>query len=266
MNFIVNSSNKNFFHVELYFYNESLFFSRKTPYHNIPTYDDNHESIQLLPDNSYRPTKMRTLEAQVQKDDTLASIALRFHCTVMDIKTLNKIHNDNEIYAFKVLKVPLTPQNVLLDTLPKVHLPSGENSPKKKVENIAQSTENTEQLEEKLLVASVSNATITQTEEVTDEFEESDSPRQPLRKNFRGYPRSINAPKADYLDFNGSDCEMNWICLLICILAVCVIVPLIYVYLVYEHPENFTHEHSRYDDPDLKVFHHINMTKASGIP
>jgi hypothetical protein len=255
------------FHVEINFIHVFILNSRKNPYHNIPTYDNNHESIELIPDNILRPVKLRTLEAQVQKDDTLASIALRFHCTVMDIKTLNKIHNENEIYAFKVLKVPLTPQNVLLDTLPKVHLKSGESSPKMKVEveNNSKVTESKEELEEKLLVASVSNAIISQSEEVS---EESDSPHEPLRKNFRGYPRTINPPKADYLDFNGSDCEMNWICLLICILAMCVIVPLIYVYLVYEHPEKFTHEHSRYDDPDLKVFHHINlnMTKASVIP
>lgn len=186
----------------------------------------------------------------------------------MDIKTLNKIHNENEIFAFKVLKVPLTPQNVLLDTMPKVHLSSGESSPtKKKVESISTTTTTTkasaQNLEEKLLVASVCNATIVQSGEVSAAEDlaqdESDSPNQPLRRDFRGYPRAIGAPKIDYLDFNGSDCEMNWICLLICILAVCVIVPLIYVYLVYEHPEKFVHEHSKYDDPE--AFHHINITR-----
>lgn len=220
-----------------------------------------------MPELTARAPRVRTLEAQIQPDDTIAKIALRFHCSVMDIKTLNKIHNDNEIFAFKVLKVPLTPQNVLLDTLPKVHLSSGENSPtKKKIESLpatSTSKENAHHLEEKLLVASVCNATIVQSEDVSaaeEAAEDVDSPHAPLNRSFRGYPRAIAAPKIDYLDFDGSDWDMNWICLLICILAVCVIVPLIYVFLVYEHPEKFVHEHSRYDDPEVKVFHHINGT------
>lgn len=223
-----------------------------------------------MPELSARAPKVRTLEAQIQPDDTIAKIALRFHCSVMDIKTLNKIHNDNEIFAFKVLKVPLTPQNVLLDTLPKVHLNSGESSPtsKTKVEITAATTstttkENAQNLEEKLLVASVCNATIVQSDEVAvaEEATEdvNDSPHAPLRRSFRGYPRAIAAPKIDYLDFDGSDWDMNWICLLICILAVCVIVPLIYVFLVYEHPEKFAHEHSRYDDPELKFYGQNNQ-------
>lgn len=233
---------------------------RKIHYDNLAIEDYDYSLSEL----ASRVPKVRTLEAQVQPDDTIAKIALRFHCSVMDIKTLNKIHNENEIFAFKVLKVPLTPQNVLLDTMPKVHLSSGESSPtKKKVESHSTATTtkaNAQKLEEKLLVASVCNATIVQSENVSvaEEAEESDSPHQPLRRGFRGYPRAIGAPKIDYLDFNGSDCEMNWVFLLICILAVCVIVPLIYVYLVYEHPEKFVHEHSKYDDPDIKAFHHIN--------
>lgn len=173
------------------------------------------------------------------------------------MKRLNKIMSDNEIHAFRVVKVPLTAQNVLLDTLPKVHK-SGQNSPKNK-EKAATSHDampSQEKLEEKLLVASVSNAVITKPEgsaelSVEDALSENTA--------FRGYPRTFGAPRSD-ITFNGSDCELNWIVLLICILAVCVIVPLIYVYMVHEHPERFVHEHSKYDDPDiyLKQLHHLS--------
>lgn len=70
-----------------------------------------------------------TIEAKVEPGDTLQAIALRFHCTVADIKRLNKIDKDNEIHARKVVKIPVTIHNVLLDNLPAVHK-SGNNSPR----------------------------------------------------------------------------------------------------------------------------------------
>lgn len=70
-----------------------------------------------------------TIEAKVETGDTLQAIALRFHCTVADIKRLNKIDKDNEIHARKVVKIPVTVYNVLLDNFPTVHK-SGNNSPK----------------------------------------------------------------------------------------------------------------------------------------
>lgn len=190
---------------------------------------------------------------------------MRFNCSVQDIKRLNKIDKDNEIYAFKVLKVPLTAQNILLDTLPKVHK-SGQSSPNNK-EKVSSSNETSkEKLEEKLLLASVSNAVISESEDAADRapriFDTSieDLTSDPLLEGTRGYPRTFGAPKPDYMDFSGSDCEMNWVVLLFCILAICVIVPLIYVYVAYEHPEEFK-KHSRYDDTDLHQLHHLDDYK-----
>lgn len=216
--------------------------------------------------DSQRQIKIRhenTLEADVLENDTIHSLAIRNLCSVSDIKRLNKIHQDNEIHAFKTIKVPLSPYNILADTLPKVHK-SGNNSPKSPINNHIPSKE---KLEEKLLLASVTNAVIKNSEHedirnVADDHIENDS--EPLLKNikqFRGYPKTIKPPKNDFLSFNGSDCELSWIFLLIIILAFCVIIPLIYVYAVYEHPENFNHSHSKYDDPDLHFRVHINDGK-----
>jgi hypothetical protein len=52
--------------------------------------------------------------------------------------------------------------------------------------------------------------------------------------------RILKMPKNDF-SFNGSDCDISWICLLICILALCFIIPLIYVLYIAEHPEKFQH-------------------------
>lgn len=222
----------------------------------------------MHPTDSHRQHRIRqeqTLEAEIRPNDTLASLSLRFNCTVADIKRLNKIHNDNEIFALKIIRVPLTAQNVLIDTLPKVHK-SGTNSPKSPSGEMHSKIIHEEKLDEKLLIASVSNAVIAKPENAVDrpitgevDAEDLSDLSEPLlvERQFRGYPMAIRAPKNDFLSFNGSDCDLNWFLLLIFILALCVIVPLIYVYLVYEHPERFNHTHSKFDDPDLKYLHHI---------
>lgn len=227
-------------------------------------------------DKDYVPLRQQkirqehTLEAEILPSDNLVSISLRFNCTVQDIKRLNKIDKDNEIYAFKVLKVPLTAQNILVDTLPKVHR-SGQSSPSNK-EKVSCSPDviPNEKLEEKLLVASVSSAVIAKSEDAADHPSTNTSLpaiNDPLldRSQFRGYPKTFGAPKNNFTSFNDSDFELNWIVLLFIILAICVIVPLIYVYIAHEHPEEF--HHSRYDDTDSKRLHHYirhseNTTKS----
>lgn len=248
---------------------------------DIPLRSDSHRQ--------HRIRQEQTLEAEILPNDTLISIALRFNCTVADIKRLNKIDKDNEIFAYKVLKVPLTAHNILLDTLPKVHTSGssryGSNDSKRSFSNTlihfspqtsksiattSNDSQENRQLEEKLLLASVSNAVIAKADgddvngnrrlhddeliedSHLEENSRSSTISEPLLKksHFRGYPRTI-PPRNDFLTFNGSDCELNWICLLLVILAFCVIVPLIYVALIYEHPEKFNHTHSKYDDPEL---------------
>ena len=227
-------------------------------------FEEESNDIQLTDSNrQQRIRQEQTLEAEILENDTLASIALRFNCTVADIKRLNKIEKDNEIFAFKVLKVPLTAHNILLDTLPKDE-GSKRNEPEAPptVDNVQ-----LDKIEEKLLLESVSNVTISKSPDARDSSETIvDESNEPLldRNLFRGYPRSIPAPK-DFLKFNGSDCELNWIFLLIAILALCVIVPLIYVFLIYEHPEKYHATHSRYDDPGLHIIHqqHVHSTASN---
>lgn len=243
---------------------------RRSDYYEL--LQDETDSIPLQSDSN-RQLKIRqeqVLEAEVQRDDTILSLAIRLNCSVQDIKRLNKIEKDNEIFAFKVVKVPLTTQNLLLDTLPKVHK-SGQSSPNTRHKEILQheiDATQKEKLEEKLLVASVSSAVISKPEDAADRpVNEIETAEDPLvdRRHFRGYPRQI-APKNDFLSFNGSDCELNWIVLLVCILAVCVIVPLIIFYMVYEYPEKFEHhEHIKYDDPDLgpRQHQHLNDVHVS---
>lgn len=170
------------------------------------------------------------------------------------MKRLNKIDKDNEIFARKVLKIPITPHNILLDTnLPTVHK-SGNSSPRTDRQNNNQDDVLTDEtLEEKLIVASISNTTYKDQSVIhTTNFEiDHDVPdsSEPLLLN--GGPNSgrqpkvvLAKPKFDF-SFNGSDCDLNWLCLFVCILALCFAIPLIYVYVAYEkkvHPEHFHHD------------------------
>lgn len=157
--------------------------------------------------------------------------------------------------------MPLTVHNILLDTLPK-----DENFQSEPQAIASTSIAQPEKVEEKLLLASVSNVTIMKSPDAVDNTEITTESNEPLLDPslYRGYPRSIRPPN-DFLKINGSDCELNWIFLLIAILALCVIVPLIYVFLIYEHPEKFHAAHSKYDDPDLHFIRHepVHSTLSS---
>lgn len=100
------------------------------------------EMVQLANGSSGGHTKMsrleNTLEVKVQEGDTLQALALRFHCSVADIKRLNKIDRDNEIHARRIIRIPVTVHNVLLgasdgDALPAIHR-SGNNSPRHNID------------------------------------------------------------------------------------------------------------------------------------
>lgn len=214
------------------------------------------------------PTKFEnTIEAQVQVGDTLQALALRFHCSVADIKRLNKIDKDNEIHARKVVKIPVTVHSVLLETLPAVHK-SGNNSPKRpqaSETNGARSSLEDSILSEKLLVASVNsagesindiilkssvrnNAFKDDTVDSGNTFSMSNNHTDPYEPLLSGFlddsipqPRVIPGPAVRPWDWSGSDCDMSWVCLFIVILALCFAIPLIYVFYIAEHPKKIHH-------------------------
>lgn len=45
----------------------------------------------------------------------------------------------------------------------------------------------------------------------------------------------IRGPSLRTIDWSGSDCDMSWICLFVVILALCFVIPLIYVVYIAEH-------------------------------
>lgn len=215
------------------------------------------------------------MEAQVLLGDTLQAIALRFNCTIAELKKINKIDKDNEIFARRTIRVPITPHSVLLETLPKVHS-SGNSSPKSG-SGVSQNVTSvlTTKLDEKLIVAAVSSASYKidasyqnlpnanedhpQEESSKSYMDDDSSFRKPLLSGEYDenlpQPRPVRLPAADF-SCNGSDCDISWICLLVCILALCFAVPLIYVFYIAEHPEKYHHNH----DTELKI---VDLKKSS---
>ncbi|KAH8307597.1 hypothetical protein KR044_004760, partial [Drosophila immigrans] len=205
-----------------------------------------------------------TLEVKVQEDDTLQALALRFHCSVADIKRLNKIDRENEIHARRIIRIPVTVHNVLLgssdpDALPAIHR-SGNNSPRHNLDKELTIERNPLEearlmLDERLLVAAVnaSGATEDAKQFYDGSLDNNEGiGEQTLDDNTallddmlvdRHAPRlrQIPGPSLRAIDWSGSDCDMSWICLLIFILGLCVVIPLVYVIYLAEHPH---HTHS----------------------
>ncbi|XP_054737612.1 lysM and putative peptidoglycan-binding domain-containing protein 4 [Anastrepha obliqua] len=210
-----------------------------------------------------------TIEAKVEVGDTLQALALRFHCSVVDIKRLNKIDKDNEIYARKVVKIPVTPHSVLLETLPIVHK-SGSNSPTQAEHDSLETTIMKNPLEdakivlgEKLIVASVNsssssnqgivdinntilNSKLTRKESAYTDNEANHSNDNDsaallddiLNDDFaETHVRPIRGPSLSALHWSGSDGDMTWVCLFVVILALCFAIPLIVV-IFWTHPHS----------------------------
>lgn len=187
---------------------------------------------------------------------------------VAELKRLNKIEKDYEIHARKIIKVPVTPHSLLLENQPIVHK-SGQSSPKHgetNKENLSRP-----EFSEQLLVAAASLSTEPSINDIilntpiasnhyvdnpTTISDYSNSIEDPLlgdaSNEYNGIgsrptrPHSISGQNMDLRDFScsGSDCDISWIFLLICILVLCFAIPLIYVFYIAEQGDiHRHHEH-----------------------
>ena len=53
----------------------------------------------------------------------------------------------------------------------------------------------------------------------------------------------IRGPSLRAMDWSGSDCDMSWVCLFVVILALCFVIPLVYVFYIAEHAHHNTTHH-----------------------
>ncbi|CAG4946738.1 unnamed protein product [Colias eurytheme] len=195
------------------------------------------------------------IEAQVQEGDTLQAIALRFHCSISELKRINHIHKDNEIFARRTIKVPVTPYSVLTELVPSTQPPE----PTPSTSNHAPTTLTMENLMENPVANKLTkqnddfeidcNAVVLNSTVAPSVIPYTDTePNEPVTEDTKLLPNkervSVEAVVVKQLTSQGADFGLKWFHLVCFVLILCVVVPIVYVLFVLDK-----HEHS--DIPPL---------------
>ncbi|KYM97484.1 PREDICTED: lysM and putative peptidoglycan-binding domain-containing protein 3 [Cyphomyrmex costatus] len=78
--------------------------------------DEDIISLQTIKRPTSLRRKIQVINVQVKPEDTLQALALRYRCTISELKRINKIDKENEIYAKPYIKVPVQPFSILTET------------------------------------------------------------------------------------------------------------------------------------------------------
>lgn len=183
---------------------------------------------------------------------------------VSELKRINQIHKDNEIFARRTLKVPVTPYSVLTELIPSPHpaqaapatlvtpptnqlLQLLENNTQKEVPNVQDTS--TESKDECAIDCNtiVLNSTLAPSiVPYVDEQMESMSEDTQLLPNK---PRdSVEAVVVKQLTSQGADFGIKWFHLVCFVLILVVVVPLVYVMFYLDK-----HEHVVVELPPLQT-------------
>ncbi|XP_070168319.1 lysM and putative peptidoglycan-binding domain-containing protein 3 [Polyergus mexicanus] len=79
--------------------------------------DEENISLQVIKRSTAPCRKIEVINIQIKPEDTLQALALRYRCTISELKRINKIDKENEIYAKPYIKVPVQPFSILTETL-----------------------------------------------------------------------------------------------------------------------------------------------------
>lgn len=196
---------------------------------------------------------------------------------VSTIMRANNILRENEIFAKRVLKIPVTAYSLLTEGLPLVHT-SGHNSPTRSnsATNTGDNKENIplvtdKNFQQKLIVASVnaseiklpkySNASLLHGNNVfpssskdlnnvprsipidqqTTNSIDLDNNSTPLLIEQRPQPQTVESTLITEFTTRGADFGIKWVHLIGCALMMAFIIPLIYVVYIAEHRDKFHH-------------------------
>ncbi|XP_076665841.1 lysM and putative peptidoglycan-binding domain-containing protein 3 isoform X2 [Andrena cerasifolii] len=79
--------------------------------------DESNIPLQARIKAASLPRKVEVINVPLKSEDTLQALALRYRCTISELKRINKIHKENEIHARRFIKVPIQPFSLLTETL-----------------------------------------------------------------------------------------------------------------------------------------------------
>lgn len=80
--------------------------------------DEDNISLQTIKRSPSSRRKIQVINVQIKPEDTLQALALRYRCTISELKRINKIDKENEIYAKPYIKVPVQPFSILTEASP----------------------------------------------------------------------------------------------------------------------------------------------------
>lgn len=222
-----------------------------------------HSEIQL---HRIKPQE-HFIEAQVQEGDTLQAIALRFYCSISELKRINHIHKDNEIFARRTIKVPVTPYSVLTElipTQPPEATPSTSNTTTNTTSNaVIQELLNTSNYNGLLNQNNISintsqkedlqcsidcntvvmNSTLTPSVVPYTDAEQNEQATEDTQLLPSKEKISVEAVVVKELTSHGADFGLKWFHLVCCMLILGVVIPLVYVMFYLDK-----HEHSEISD------------------
>ena len=191
------------------------------------------------------------IEAQVREGDTLQAIALRFYCSISELKRINHIHKDNEIFARRTIKVPVTPYSVLTELIPvqpPEPTPSTSSQTLNSLQELLQNNEvsepdeiisTPEQTERSVdYNAVVMNSTLAPSVIPYTDVE----PAEPITEGTQLLPNnpkvSVEAVVVKELTSHGADFGLKWFHLVCFMMILGVVVPLVYIMFYLDKPEH----------------------------
>lgn len=176
------------------------------------------------------------------------------HLQIAELKRLNNIHRENEIYAKRTIKVPNRPFSTALAG---VHI-SGTSSPeenaalKKDIDvnsinsklnvtllNIPSNSAGNETDFNNIIFNSSISAKICDNSDVAEDASDEEVTLLPTVAH-----EVVEEPEVTALSCSGADGDIPWIALIVCIVILVFAVPLIYVLYIYEHPLLYHHNHT----------------------
>lgn len=247
--------------------NKSLYGADGAQDYNMPTHykepTDVGESVSM---HKIRPFE-NYIEAQVQEGDTIQAVALRFHCSVSELKRINHMHKDNEMFARRTLKVPVTPYSVLTEAFAQRNndiantLTSSQKIAIPDIDEVQtinplmpDTGQNSTSSFETDCKAAILNSKVNHypkvyKDTVVDNSIISDTTRLLSPNETNGQAMGVETVVVKEFTSHGADFGIKWVHLVICILVLGFAIPLIYVFYIaerYEHLHDHEHEHENH--------------------
>ncbi|XP_008556573.2 lysM and putative peptidoglycan-binding domain-containing protein 4 [Microplitis demolitor] len=204
--------------------------------------EDEEIPLQLRKQHKSLPKKIEVIIVNLKPEDTLQALSLRYHCTISELKRINNIHKENEIYARRVIKIPVQPFSILTENEKLIDiddqpdpLPSSSSSAQLII-NLSDGNVSKETDINTLILNSVCEPSNKFTSNQDIDINADDETNELLARE----PRD-STPEAKVIDSfkcSGADWGLSLIHLILLFLLLGIILPIIYIFYIAEHSDH----------------------------